>query len=463
MLQFRTLVLLLTDYLTMAFSLVTGMYLRLGMDGLLDQMSSESFLFKICLPPLILLISFYAFDIYDLRHTHDRRELNARLIEAIGYTWAVLAFVFFTTHGVFIGRGTALYAFGFTLVGILANRNLMYSLLSLRQFGERIALLGDFDSAAEIVKAVDQKQVAGYHIVGHINGFYTNGHGCLNINDPTLPHLGSVNELETVIEREKLDRIVVGLRDGRGAFPADVLLKMRLSGNVLIEDSSSFIERVTGKVPVVNLRPSWLIFSVGYRDTSFKNFIRNWLNRIFALLGLLLSFPICVLVAILIRLESKGPILYRQLRVGKDGRVFELLKFRSMFEGAEDGSGPIWAQENDQRITYVGRVIRTLRIDEIPQFWNILKGEMNFIGPWPERPEFVDELSKIIPFYNYRHLVAPGLTGWAQINFHYAASVDDALQKLQYDLYYIKNQSLRLDIIIFCETIKTILFGKGAR
>jgi sugar transferase (PEP-CTERM system associated) len=466
MFQFRVLLLLLVDFATMASGLVAAMYLRLGYDGLLDQLSSEYWLVKLGLPPSLLVTCFYAFDLYDLKITSDRREFNARLIEAIGYTWAILAFAFFVTHGALIGRGTALYTLGITLVGLLLERNLLYSVLALKQFGEKIAVLGDYDSAIEILNAVNERRASGYRVVGHINGINGNGNGHQTYSLPHFPHLrnlGSVDELESVVAREKLNRIVVGLRDGRGVFPAEALLKIRLSRNVTVEDSSSFIERVTGAVPVVNLRPSWLIYSVGNRDSSFKSFIRKWGNRLAALVGLVLSLPICLLVAVLIRLDSKGPILYRQKRVGKDGKIFELLKFRSMYEDAEDECGPVWAQENDERVTRVGRIIRVLRFDEIPQFWNILKGEMNFIGPRPERPEFVSKLSEAIPFYSYRHLIAPGLTGWAQINFQYGASIEDSLRKLQYDLYYIKNQSLRLDIIIFFETVKTILFGKGAR
>jgi exopolysaccharide biosynthesis polyprenyl glycosylphosphotransferase len=210
------------------------------------------------------------------------------------------------------------------------------------------------------------------------------------------------------------------------------------------------------------MRPSWLIFSGRGRRPRLHDLARAAMHRGAALAGGVLSLPVALLAALLIKLESPGPALYRQERVGKNGRPFTIMKFRSMRADAEK-SGPVWARDKDDRVTRVGRVIRKIRVDEIPQFWNILKGEMSFVGPRPERPHFVRQLAEEIPFYEQRHLIAPGLTGWAQIKYPYGSSVEDARQKLQYDLYYVKNQSLVLDAIILFETVKTILFGRGAR
>jgi exopolysaccharide biosynthesis polyprenyl glycosylphosphotransferase len=210
------------------------------------------------------------------------------------------------------------------------------------------------------------------------------------------------------------------------------------------------------------IRPSWLIFSGRGRQARLSSIARALVHRGVALVGGIVSLPIALLTAVLIKLESKGPVLYRQERVGRNGRPFTIMKFRSMRVDAEK-DGPVWAQTSDDRTTRVGRVIRKMRVDEIPQFWNILKGEMNFVGPRPERPHFVKQLAEEIPFYEQRHLIPPGLTGWAQIKYPYGASIEDARQKLQYDLYYIKNQSLILDAMILFETVKTILFGRGGR
>jgi exopolysaccharide biosynthesis polyprenyl glycosylphosphotransferase len=238
---------------------------------------------------------------------------------------------------------------------------------------------------------------------------------------------------------------------------------MSLAGDVAIEECTSFFERVTGKVHIDMLRPSWLIFAGRKRDTRLKNAIREVVHRGLALIGFIVSLPIAILTAVLIKLDSKGEIFYRQERVGKNGRIFKVIKFRSMKTDAEADGKPVWATTEDERVTRVGRVIRKIRVDEIPQFWNIIKGEMSFVGPRPERPHFVEQLAGEIPFYEHRHLVAPGLTGWAQIKYPYGASVEDARQKLQYDLYYIKNQSLALDLVIVFETVKTVLLSKGGR
>jgi sugar transferase (PEP-CTERM system associated) len=245
-------------------------------------------------------------------------------------------------------------------------------------------------------------------------------------------------------------------------MPLNSLVEMKLRDGMVIEESDSFYERLTGKVSTGTLRPSWLIFSGTSRRILLYGQIRRLLDVTLSGIGLVLSLPMMALAAIAIRLESSGPILYRQVRVGQHNRRFTIMKFRSMKVDAEP-DGPVWAEENGPRITRVGRVIRKLRIDELPQFINIIRGEMSFIGPRPERPEFVEQLEADIPYYSQRHLVKPGLTGWAQIRYPYCASIEDAIQKLQYDLYYIKNQSLLLDVITLFETARIVLFGRGAR
>ncbi len=264
------------------------------------------------------------------------------------------------------------------------------------------------------------------------------------------------------MQREGIDRIVVAMGERRGQLPTDKLLHLSLAGHVTIEEGATFYERVTGRVSLNMIRPSWLIFTGRGRQAKLAAVTRSAVHRFVALIGALFSLPIVVLTAILIKLDSRGPVFYKQERVGKNGHNFILAKFRSMRVGAED-DGPVWATKGDDRTTRVGRVIRKIRIDEIPQFWNILRGEMSFVGPRPERPHFVAQLAQEIPYYEQRHLIAPGLTGWAQIKYPYGASIEDARQKLQYDLFYIKNHSLVLDAIIMFETIKIILFGRGAQ
>jgi sugar transferase (PEP-CTERM system associated) len=299
---------------------------------------------------------------------------------------------------------------------------------------------------------------AGYRIVGFV-GTDAELLGKSLINPRVI---GMTDQLEEIVKRDGIDRIVVAMGERRGQFPTNRLLQLSLTGQVNIEEGASFYERLTGRVSLNMIRPSWLIFTGRGRQAKLAEVSRTVVHWMVAFIGAILSLPLVLITAILIKLESRGPVFYKQERVGKNGRPFTLMKFRSMRVDAEQ-DGPVWASKGDSRTTRVGRVIRKARIDEIPQFWNILKGEMSFVGPRPERPHFVAQLAEEITFYQQRHLIAPGLTGWAQIKYPYGSSIEDARQKLQYDLFYIKNQSLFLDAIVLFETVKIILFGRGAQ
>jgi sugar transferase (PEP-CTERM system associated) len=253
---------------------------------------------------------------------------------------------------------------------------------------------------------------------------------------------------------------VVSLHDARGKLPMDKLLDMRLSG-IAFDHLASVYERYTGKIAVENLRPSWLIFSSGFRNTPVLAAAKRVLDVTAAAIGLVAAAPLMLAVAIAVKLTSRGPVLYSQQRVGQNGRVFAIRKFRSMREDAEAATGAVWARPDDERLTPVGRLIRTTRLDELPQLWNVLVGDMSLVGPRPERPEFVESLTRQIKFYGQRHAVKPGLTGWAQIRYSYGSSVEDALQKLQYDLYYLKHMSIALDAFIILSTLKTVLSRAG--
>jgi exopolysaccharide biosynthesis polyprenyl glycosylphosphotransferase len=232
---------------------------------------------------------------------------------------------------------------------------------------------------------------------------------------------------------------------------------------LLIEEVSTMYQKVTGKIPVESIHPSALIFSDGFQQSTWRQAWNRGAGFVCGLLALALAGPFMLLIALVIKLDSKGPALYRQTRVGKDGTTFECLKFRSMRTDAESATGPVWAGENDPRITRVGRILRTLRLDELPQFINVLKGEMSFVGPRPERPHFVDKLKQQIPFYDLRHSIRPGITGWAQVSCHYGATIEESREKLEYDLFYIKNNSFSFDMLIMFWTVKIMLFGRGAR
>jgi sugar transferase (PEP-CTERM system associated) len=270
------------------------------------------------------------------------------------------------------------------------------------------------------------------------------------------------SHLVNLVRERRVHRVIVAMTDRRGTLPVEELLALRLSG-VKIEEATSWLEKITGRIEVDHLYPSWLIFTEGFQLSPLGQILRRLLNLAAALSGLILTLPLLPLIALAVRLDSRGPVLYRQKRVGRGGTQFFCYKFRTMRNDAEADTGATWATDDDPRITRIGRFLRTSRLDEIPQLWCVLKGDMHFVGPRPERPEFVEWLSQEIPYYGVRHVVRPGVTGWAQISYKYGNTLEDAREKLQYDLYYIKNASVGLDLMIMFQTIKIVLLGRGAR
>jgi len=274
--------------------------------------------------------------------------------------------------------------------------------------------------------------------------------------------LGSNSQLQQIVEEYKVDRIIVALDDRRGKLPVQDLVSCKFKG-IAIDDSMAIQEELTGKIMTNGLNPSWIIFSRGFNKSKIFLVIKRLVDILLSSILLIMSSPLAIMTMFAVKLDSPGPIFYVQTRVGEKEKRFDIIKFRSMYKGAEKASGPLWAAPDDHRVTRVGRIIRKLRIDEIPQLYNILRGDMSFVGPRPERPVFVDELKKVIPYYAKRFWIKPGLTGWAQVNYPYGASVEDAVEKLQYELYYIKHMSLALDLAIILQTAKVVLLRKGAR
>jgi sugar transferase (PEP-CTERM system associated) len=321
----------------------------------------------------------------------------------------------------------------------------------------RVLVLGTGTEAADVEQSLKQFG-SGVRIVGFLG--VSNGDPSHVAAERILP---SGSSLADTVLRNQVDEVVVAVRERRGSgLPLNDLLACKLAG-VRVLDVSSYYERATGQVRLDSLRASWLIFGEGFRQGTVRVVMKRLFDIVFSLLLLLLASPTMIITAVLIVLESGFPVLYRQERVGQGGRVFRVLKFRSMRTDAERDGKPRWAASNDDRVTRVGRVIRKLRIDELPQLFNVLKGDMSLVGPRPERPFFVDQLSGEIPFYAARHSVKPGVTGWAQVRYHYGSTVEDAVQKLQYDLYYVKNHSLFLDLVVLFETVGVVLTGAGAQ
>ena len=400
----------------------------------------------------------YFADLYDFRVIGDRRELFVQSVQALGAASLILALVYYWLPEMVVGRGVfALTAvivvtlvFGWRLVFEWTSRH-----LAPRQ---RLLVVGTNDAAARLGRELHRRTDLGVEIVGFIDPDPT------KVGTPVFNPgvIGTIEDIPAIVRARNVDQVVVSLADARGKLPMDKLLDMRLQG-VRFEHLASVYEKYTGKIAVDNLRPSWLIFSEGFRKSRLEDLVKRGLDLGLASVSLLVTLPLMALVATAVRLSSPGPVLYHQERVGQHGRVFVLHKFRSMRADAEHGSGAVWAQAGDSRVTPIGRFLRRTRLDELPQLWNVICGHMSVVGPRPERPEFVTSLTTEIPYYGQRHIVRPGLTGWAQVRYTYGASVEDALMKLQYDLYYIKNRTLAFDLFILAKTVKTVLMRKGGQ
>ena len=327
------------------------------------------------------------------------------------------------------------------------------------RFGERVIVIGSSPEALRLSRMIQDNPMAGYELLGIIE---EEGQPHLETRETDPPLIGTLECLQTKCRDEGISRVIVALKERRGNFPVDALLRARMDG-VIIEEREAMFERLTGKLAVESMRPSYLIYGRGFTKDPLTMVLKRVLDIVASSIGIVLSFPIAILAALAVKLSSRGPIFFMQERVGEDGETFRLIKFRTMDQNAEAKSGPVWAQKNDSRITPIGKIMRLTRVDEIPQFLNILGGQMSFVGPRPERPHFVDQLKQDIPFYPLRHTVKPGLTGWAQVCHPYGASIEDAQEKLRYDLYYIKNMSLLFDVNIMLRTVSVILRGTGAR
>jgi sugar transferase (PEP-CTERM system associated) len=406
---------------------------------------------KILIFTLLVLLCSHWFDLYDTARLNSRGELYFRLLMVPGLLAFLLAGVSFIRPDFLLGNGSSAVGLVILTVALVGWRTGFTWLIQLPILIERVYVLGTGARAQRLVLGLRQNPEIGVEIVswtGKVEGALT--------REAVATHL-----LE-VVNRQKVHRVIVAMPDRRNTIPMQELLDLRMQG-VKIEEATSWLERISGKIEVENLYPSWMVFGEGFRRSSLFRIVRRVVSIFISLVGLILALPLLPLIMLAIRLDSQGPVLYRQTRVGKNGRTFHVVKFRTMRTDAEALSGPQWAGNNDPRVTRIGRFLRSSRLDEIPQLWCVLRGDMAFVGPRPERPEFVEWLSREIPYYNVRHMVRPGLTGWAQVKYKYGSTVEDAREKLQYDLFYIKNASIGLDLLIMFQTIKTVLLKRGAQ
>ena len=434
-------------------------FLRLG--GAHTSFLSGEILGKALLMTLIWQGCLYYNELYNLKVTHTDVKLNLRLAKAMAISFFVLAVVYYCIPSFFVGRGILILSFVFIIPFIVLWRYVYNWVLKKKMFTQSVMIVGSGNLCKEIVNEIKDCPDSGYRVAGVI---FTNSSSHLGLS-PDIPIFSMVSMdggLWDLADSLGIKKIIVAMDERRGNLPTSELLRCKMKGIKIIEGESLY-EQLTGKLFVEKLNPSWLIFSNGFRKSEITRLTKWAVDIIMASIGLLLTSPLIGLIALAIKVDSKGPVFFKQDRCGEADLVFKLYKFRSMIDNAEAACGPCWATDNDQRVTKVGRILRKYRLDEIPQMWNVLKGDMSFVGPRPERPEFVRKLCGVISYYSERHTVKPGITGWAQVCYHYGASVEDATEKLKCDMFYIKNMSLAIDLIIILKTIKVVLLRTGAR
>jgi sugar transferase (PEP-CTERM system associated) len=461
----RTFVLGVSEWCLIVLSFMAATILRLGTTDAAVMLQYEQGLFKILLLSGGFFVCMYYFDLYDSSILRDRREVLTRLIQVLGVVSLLQAFAFYLYPPLELGRGIFLIGLPIVLIVLASWRGLFFALNRQPQFAERTMIFGDEPSASRLSRELASRPELGLHVVCRILSTGTEKYelNCENAN-PNNASKAVVGgeELTDAIGQQRVNRIIVTLSDRRGRLPVELLLSMKSRG-IPVEDGTDLYERVTGKIPIESLRLGTLLFSSGFLVSRFLVTYKRVASILISIVGLILALPLLPFIALAIKLNSPGRILYHQKRVGLNDTIFFCHKFRTMRADAEADTGPTWAGDEDPRITRVGRFLRIARLDEIPQLWNVLKGEMSVVGPRPERPEFIEWLRKEISYYSLRHTIRPGITGWAQIRYRYGSSIEDAKEKLRYDLFYIKHMSPGLDALILLETAKTILLGRGAK
>jgi sugar transferase, PEP-CTERM system associated/exopolysaccharide biosynthesis polyprenyl glycosylphosphotransferase len=447
----RTIVLLLCEALIIGGSFLLATVLIAGPDSYLVLNFEYGWVKIAALIILTLLISYY-FDLYEPQRISESWEIYFRLLLVLGFLSFLLSGVIYFFPSFDIAHSALLLGLVFLTIALVAWRSIYEWLIGRDAFRERVYVLGAGDRARMVVNLLQNRRDAGMEVVG-----------CDGLADDKAQRHETFSAALADIDGSghHIDRLVVALEDRRGGLPMRELLKLRFNG-VVIEEAGALLERLTGKLYLDGLRPSNFIYSEGFRVKPSQQIARRIVSTLTAAVGLLLFLPFFPFVVLMVRMSSPGPIFFRQTRVGMGGRNFSVYKFRTMRTDAE-AAGAKWATKNDPRVTRVGMFMRKTRLDEVPQLWNVLRGDMGFVGPRPERPEFVPWLSEQIPYFDLRHMIRPGLTGWAQVRYGYGATLAQSREKLEFDLYYIKHMTLGLDLLIMFETVKTIIRRQGAQ
>ena len=453
-----TLLLLFLDVASVVIGLLAAISLRLrGHLAIAHYLSGPHIIPRFALVVLVFGVAVYYSDLYERSNLNSGVDVFMGLLQALGSACLVLAMIYYWDEDISLGRGIAAMS-GPAVFALMLGSRAVLSKTSLLLYGpKRVLVVGTGSTGISAVREIISRPELNLKVEGFLDERGENiGKSLVN---PGI--IGAVREVESIVHDRRIDSIIISLKERRGNMPVSELLHLKFGG-VEVEDAHSFIEKVTGRIHLEHLSPSWLILSDGFRKSQFLYAVKRSFDIVIALVSFVLTLPLMILVAIAIWLESGGPVIFQQERTGFKGRTFKIMKFRSMCHSAEEG-GPVWAASDDKRVTRIGRFIRKYRLDELPQIINVLRGEMSLVGPRPERPHFCALLGERIPFFQLRHTVRPGITGWAQVKYQYGASVEESKTKLEYDFFYIKHMSIVLDFAILFETAKVMIYGRGSK
>lgn len=457
----KSLLLMLEEGLLVVVALICAVKLRFwnSPTEMAVYVAFPDFAVQCTIVVVVCLACFYWNDLYDLSAGYDSVDRVLRIEQSLGAASLLLGSLYFLFPSLLLSRGVFLIAMLLAAAMTVVSRKLFEKVWQLTAPMQHVAILGTGELALATARELTRREDLTLKVDGFICSEAASAEGHTLFG---FPILGSAKDLEAIASQRSIARIIVAMEDRRGALPTRELVTLRVRG-VRVEDASTALAGLTGRIALRAVKPSWFVFSEGFQRSKWQDSLKRIGDLFFGLIGLIFSSPVMAAVALAVKLDSKGPVIYRQTRVGRMGKNFEVLKFRSMTVDAEKQNGAQWAAENDPRVTRIGRILRKYRLDELPQFINVICGDMSFVGPRPERPCFVEELKEKIPYYDERHSVRPGLTGWAQVQYSYGASVEDAFNKLEYDLFYLKNLSLPFDLVIILQTIRLVLAGRGGR
>jgi sugar transferase (PEP-CTERM system associated) len=457
----KSLLLMVVESMVIVLSLLCAAKLRFWNNpaDLAQYVSFPDFAVQSAIVVAVCLACFYYNDLYDLSDGSGSVDSVLRVEQSLGAAILLLGLLYFLAPNLLLSRGVFIIGMTLATASVAGSRKLLDGVWQFTGPTQRVVILGTGQLALELARELTRRGDLSLKLEGFVSAAPAASEGEKIFGFPVL---GTVTEIETIATKRAISRIIVALDDRRGVLPTRELVTLRVQG-VRIDDAPSALAALTGRISLRRLNSSWFVFSEGFHRSKWNELLKRALDLAAGMAGLLVSLPIMALVALAVRLDSNGGVIYRQTRVGRMGKPFQVLKFRSMRVDAEQQNGAQWASENDPRTTRIGRFLRTYRLDELPQFVNVIRGDMSFVGPRPERPCFVKELRKTIPYYDERHSVRPGITGWAQVEYFYGSSVEDAFNKLEYDFFYLKNMSVLFDLAIIFQTIRIVIRGQGAR